>query len=766
MELKKYKLADIAKIEISGVDKKTIEGETPVRLCNFVDVYYNWAITKDKAKRFMIASAKQSEIDRFSIGKGMVAITKDSETKYDIGVATYIADNFDNVVLGYHCALITPNPTIVDGKYLNAFMHTQYIQKYFENNASGSGQRYTLSNDTISNIPVLLPPMEVQRTIGKLLADLDRKIELNRQINDNLEAMARQLYDYWFVQFDFPNEEGKPYKSSGGAMVWNEKLKREIPEEWKTANVFDELSVQYGFPFSTELFTEEPTNIPVVRIRDILENSVSAYSEEEVDEKYKLQKQDLLVGMDGNFHMNYWNDNVSYLNQRSVRLRAKSKSTVSIMQAKYDIAPYIKAKELRAKGSTVGHLSDKDLKELFVLVSPNADFRNKFDSILAEIIENRCEMIELTKQRDELLPLLMNGQASVNYHLSASFHSSFILYRDQYKFYDMKETIIQAVLDGMRAVLTDNQLDLLTDVTRKALSECEITPKLAEEEQRNKENAELLGAFISSKKVEGCSDKTIHYYKSSIEKLIASVKKNVCDIATNDIRCYLAEQQEQRGLSKVTIDNLRRIFSSFFSWLEDEDYITKSPVRRIHKVRTDALVKEVLTDENIEVLRDSCQEMRDVAMIDLLLSTGMRVGELVKINRDDIDFQERQCVVFGKGNKEREVYFNARTKIHLKKYLEQRTDTNPALFVSLHEPHTRLTISGVEVRLRQLGKRVNLHKVHPHKFRRTLATMAIDKGMPIEQVQKMLGHVKIDTTLHYAMVNQANVKAAHRKFLN
>ena len=419
MELKKYKLADIAKIEISGVDKKTMDGEIPVRLCNFVDVYYNWAITKEKAKSFMVASAKQTEIDKCSIGKDMVAITKDSETRDDIGIATYIADDFEDVLLGYHCALITPNPAIVDGKYLNAFMHTRYIQKYFENNASGSGQRYTLSNDTISNIPVLLPSIEEQHTIGKLLADLDRKIELNKQINDNLEAMAKQLYDYWFVQFDFPNEEGKPYKSSGGAMVWNEKLKREIPEGWKVANVFDELSVQYGFPFSTELFTEEPTNIPVVRIRDILENSVSAYSEEEVDEKYKLQKQDLLVGMDGNFHMNYWNDNVSYLNQRSVRLRAKSKSAVSIMQAKYDIAPYIKAKELRAKGSTVGHLSDKDLKELFVLVSPNVDFRNKFNSILAEIIENRCEMIELTKQRDELLPLLMNGQASVNYHLSA-----------------------------------------------------------------------------------------------------------------------------------------------------------------------------------------------------------------------------------------------------------------------------------------------------------------------------------------------------------
>lgn len=326
--------------------------------------------------------------------------------------------------------------------------------------------------------------------------------------------------------------------------------------------------------------------------------------------------------------------------------------------------------------------------------------------------------------------------------------------------------IIQAVMDGMKATLTMEQMNLLADITRKTLSEYEITTKKTDEELRNKENEELLNTFISSKKVEGCSDKTIHYYESSIKKLITTIRKNVCSITTNDIRCYLAEQQEQRRLSKVTIDNLRRIYSSFFSWLEDEDYITKSPVRRIHKVRTDALVKEVLTDENIEVLRDSCQEIRDVAMIDLLLSTGMRVGELVKINREDIDFQERQCIVFGKGNKEREVYFNARTKIHLKKYLEQRTDTNPALFVSLHKPHTRLTISGVEVRLRLLGKKVNLAKVHPHKFRRTLATMAIDKGMPIEQVQKMLGHVKIDTTLHYAMVNQANVKLAHRKYLS
>ena len=418
MKFKKYKMSEIATIAMSNVDKKTNEGETPVKLCNFVDVYRNWAITKDLIPSFMSATAKPQEIERFTLSKGQVALTKDSETRDDIGIATYIADNMDKVLLGYHCAVITPNSALVDSKYLNTYMHSNIVHKYFENNASGSGQRYTLSYDALLNIPVLLPDLELQKEIGQIFSNIDRKIALNRQINDNLEAMAKQLYDYWFVQFDFPNEEGKPYKSSGGAMVWNEKLKREIPKEWNVANVFDELSVQYGFPFSTELFTEEPTNIPIVRIRDILENSVSAYSEEEVDEKYKLQKQDLVIGMDGNFHMNYWNDNVSYLNQRSVRLRTKSKSTVSIMQAKYDIAPYIKAKELRAKGSTVGHLSDKDLKELFVLVSPNADFRNKFDSILAEIIENRCEMIELTKQRDELLPLLMNGQASVNYHLS------------------------------------------------------------------------------------------------------------------------------------------------------------------------------------------------------------------------------------------------------------------------------------------------------------------------------------------------------------
>lgn len=329
----------------------------------------------------------------------------------------------------------------------------------------------------------------------------------------------------------------------------------------------------------------------------------------------------------------------------------------------------------------------------------------------------------------------------------------------------MKRTVIQIVVDEMSNVLSKEQLDLLEDTLTQAFACFEVIASASEEERQVKANAELLQAFLSAKKIEGCSNKTIDYYQSTIETLFSTVRKPISDISTNDIRCYLSNYQEQRKVGRVTIDNMRRIFSSFFAWLEDEDYIVKSPVRRIHRVRTESLVKEVLTDENMEVLRDSCQEIRDIAMIDLLASTGMRVGELVNLNREDIDFHERQCVVFGKGNKEREVYFNARTKIHLQNYLNSRTDNNPALFVSLSKPHSRLTISGVEVRLRLLGRRVNIAKVHPHKFRRTLATMAIDKGMPIEQVQRLLGHVKIDTTLHYAMVNQNNVKMAHRKYI-
>lgn len=278
-------------------------------------------------------------------------------------------------------------------------------------------------------------------------------------------------------------------------------------------------------------------------------------------------------------------------------------------------------------------------------------------------------------------------------------------------------------------------------------------------------NAELLEVFISAKRIEGCSEKSLRYYDSTIRQMMDSVQKPIREIVTDDLRVYLASYQKKRSSSKVTIDNIRRIFSSFFGWLEDEDYILKSPVRRIHKIKADKTIKETFSDEGLELLRDACKEIRDLAMIDLLSSTGMRVGEMVGLNREDINFYERECVVFGKGNSERVVYFDARAKIHLLNYLDSRKDINPALFVSLCKPHERLMIGGVETRLREIGKRADLHKVHPHKFRRTLATRAIDKGMPIEQVQHLLGHVKIDTTMTYAMVNQANVKTAHRKFI-
>lgn len=329
----------------------------------------------------------------------------------------------------------------------------------------------------------------------------------------------------------------------------------------------------------------------------------------------------------------------------------------------------------------------------------------------------------------------------------------------------MKNEIINTVIGQMSKTLDSIQLKNLRENLADTLSNYNITQSEPGADKSITENTELLESFLSAKKIEGCSDKTIKYYKATIQNLLNNLQISVRSITTSDLRIYLSEYQEQKQSSKVTIDNMRRIFSSFFAWLEDEDYIIKSPVRRIHRVRTDTLIKETISDESLELLRDSCTEIRDLALIDLLASTGMRVGELVKMNISDINFQERQCIVFGKGNKEREVYFNARAKIHLKQYIQQRTDSNPALFVSLSAPHTRLTISGIEVRLRNLGKHINQHKIHPHKFRRTLATQAIDKGMPIEQVQRLLGHVKIDTTLHYAMVNQSNVKMAHRKFL-
>lgn len=419
MSLNKYKLADIAKIEISGVDKKTIEGEIPVRLCNFVDVYYNWAITKEKAKSFMVASAKQTEIDKCSIGKGMVAITKDSETRDDIGVATYIADDFDNVVLGYHCALIIPNSAVVDGKYLNAFMHTRYIQKYFENNASGSGQRYTLSNDTIGNIPVLLPSIDEQHTIGKVLADIDRKIELNKRINDNLEALAKQLYDYWFVQFDFPNEEGKPYKSSGGVMVWNEKLKREIPQGWSNGVLSDVANITMGQSPDGSSYNEDGEGIIFyqgstdfgLRFPDIRQYTTSP-------SRY-ANKGDILMSVRAPVGALNIANNDCCIGRGLSALSSKIGSMTHLYYLMNDFR--LKFEGMNSAGTTFGSITKDELFSLPVII-PTKSVISEFEQVCEPIFDKQMiigeEINALTKQRDDLLPLLMNGQATVNYHLS------------------------------------------------------------------------------------------------------------------------------------------------------------------------------------------------------------------------------------------------------------------------------------------------------------------------------------------------------------
>lgn len=327
----------------------------------------------------------------------------------------------------------------------------------------------------------------------------------------------------------------------------------------------------------------------------------------------------------------------------------------------------------------------------------------------------------------------------------------------------MKEKMINEVMQRMLKWIDNAQLGQLKQVMEQTLALYEVT--LSDATPTKDDNNELIERFISAKKTENCSEKTLKYYQSTIARMIDSVCKDVRRISTEEIREYLTDYQENRKASKVTIDNIRRILASFYSWLEDEDYIIKSPMRRIHKVKTTSVVKETYTDEELEIMRNNCDELRDVAMVDMLASTGMRIGEMVLLNRDDIDYLERECVVLGKGDKERLVYFDARTKLHLQEYISSRKDDNPALFVTLRSPNNRLKIGGAEKRLRDIGKRLDVSRVHAHKFRRTLATMAIDKGMPIEQLQKLLGHQRIDTTLQYAMVKQSNVKIAHKKYI-
>jgi len=322
--------------------------------------------------------------------------------------------------------------------------------------------------------------------------------------------------------------------------------------------------------------------------------------------------------------------------------------------------------------------------------------------------------------------------------------------------------VINIILKEIIEYLIIENQDIIKERLYRIFSDLEINEITDIKPQTNQQALDL---FLAAKNIEGCSKQSLKYYKSTLNMMLSGINKAYFLIVTEDLRTFLSEYQERCNVSKTTIDNVRRIISTFFSWLEAEDYIMKSPARRIHKVRIGKVVKDTYNEETVELIRQNCKNKRDLAIVDLLYSTGMRVGELVKLSIKDIDFENRECIVLGKGNKQRKVYFDAKTKIHIKQYLESRNDENEALFVSLMKPYERLEISGVEIALRKIGRKIGLEKVHPHKFRRTLATKAIDKGMPIEQVQHLLGHTKIDTTLEYAMVDDINVKISHKKYL-
>lgn len=424
MQMRKYKLGDIATVEISGVDKKIKDGEEDIRLCNFVDVYYNWAITMARHDSFMLATARPNEISKFQLKKGQVALTKDSETRDDIGISTYIADDFNDVILGYHCALITPNKDILDGRYLNALMHTGYAKKYFAFNASGSGQRYALSAETLNSFPVPVIPLQKQKQIGEIFSALDKKIELNKQINQNLEAMAKQLYDYWFVQFDFPNEEGKPYKSSGGKMVWNEKLKREIPFGWHCGNLFEIAVFTNGLACQKFRPKDDEASLPVIKIRE-MHDGISADTEKvtpNIPESVKVYNGDVLFSWSASLEVMLWAYGLGGLNQHIFKVTSANDFPKSFFY--FQLLDYVDVfkKMAEARKTTMGHITQDHLQQSAIAIPDNKDIADRFEELISpifnQIIKLHEEILNLTKQRDKLLPLLMNGQVSVNSDLS------------------------------------------------------------------------------------------------------------------------------------------------------------------------------------------------------------------------------------------------------------------------------------------------------------------------------------------------------------
>ena len=653
-----------------------------------------------------------------------------------------------------------------DSKFLYYVLSSDDFFSYVMANAKGTkmprGDKKAIQNYEVPNFSI-----DEQKRISFVLGEIDKKIEINKKINQNLLSIADAIYKNEFQNFDsYPEEE--LIMSDFGL----------IPKNWyyKTLDEISDVAIGKTPPRKETLWFSEKEGVKWVSIKDLGNSGTyifetSEYLTEEAIEKFnvKLIPEDTVIL---SFKLTVGRLGITTEEMVTNEAIAHFKLGENSEITKEYLYLYLKNfnyEELGSTSSIAKAINSKIVKKIPILI-PNDkiyELKELFENIFNEIKSNQLEINNLTKLRDTLLPKLMSGEIDVtkiNYDLKNMINNFNIISLNLFnKGINMKTKIISKIQNQMKPYLNQGQYIKLTNSLLNSLQDIDIIDN--NNDLSEVDNLKLLKLFLSAKEVEGCSEKTILYYKSTIEKMLMKIKKQVYNINTDDLRKYLYDYKYGNKSSKTTIDNIRRIFSSFFAWLEEEDYIIKNPVRRIHRVKTGRVVKETLTDENLEVLRDNCEEIRDLAIVELLISTGIRVGELVRLNINDVDFYERECIVFGKGESERVVYFDARTKIHLIEYLQSRVDENPALFVSLNEPYNRLGISGVETRLRELGKKCNINKVHPHKFRRTMATNAIDKGMPIEQVQRLLGHLQIDTTMQYAMVNQSNVKLAHRKFI-
>nr|WP_295589663.1 site-specific tyrosine recombinase/integron integrase [uncultured Methanobrevibacter sp.] len=657
------------------------------------------------------------------------------------------------------CAMICDEE--IKSKYLYYYLLS--IQPQIELLANGSVQQ-NLSKDIIADYEIKVPiNSQDLKNIVWILEHIDKKIETNNSLNKNLDKILDLLFKEHFIDnFNNDNADWKIKKIGELPLIITDYVANGSFASLKeNVSILDYEDYAY-FIRNTDLKSKcfekfvNKHSYNFLKKSSLYGNEIIISNVGDVGSVFLCPFLDKPMTLGNNMILVKSNDDAIYLNFYLFLLFRSnfgqyliSTITAGSVQSKFNKTEF-KSLELTMP-------DDELIIKFNEFVSPIFDYKNKISD----------EIANLTKLRDTLLPKLMSGEIDVS-KINCDFKNYITNFFKTLQIrlievLNMKTKIISKIQNQMKPYLNQGQYLKLTNSLLNSLQDIDIIDK--NNELSEIDNFKLLNLFLSAKQVEGCSDKTITYYKSTIEKMLMKIKKQVYNINTDDLRKYLFDHKNEKQSSKTTIDNIRRIFSSFFSWLEDEDYIIKNPVRRIHRVKTGRVVKEVLTDENLEILRDNCEEIRDLAMVELLISTGIRVGELVRLNIEDINFYERECIVFGKGESERIVYFDARTKIHLIEYLQKRNDENPALFVSLNKPYERLGISGVETRLRDLGKKCNINKVHPHKFRRTMATNAIDKGMPIEQVQKLLGHVQIDTTMQYAMVNQSNVKLAHRKFI-